>query len=961
MKIKQFAILIVVLITSYTDLYSQTGTIKGTVWDKKLNEALVGVNVYIQGSSTGSATDLNGNYTINNVKPGTYNLVASYISYKTQIIEKVIVKPQQTTIVNITLEEDAIVIKDIVISAVRVSQSEVNVINAIKNSDNVVSGVSGQTISKTMDRDASEVLKRVPGITIMNGRFIMIRGLSERFNSVWLNGAATPSSEVDVKAFSFDLIPSGMIDNILVFKTPSAELPSDFAGGSIQVFTRNVPESNNISVSFSQSYRTNTTFKRFVRHEGGKYDWLGFDDGTRGLPDNFPSAEDFIKMSNSSNITEREKVLEVSKNLNKNWTTHTITAIPDQRFSFGFSRRFNIKKSTLGNITSLNYTNTFTNHEIYRADYQNYDTVLDKSVLYYYNNDTQFTNNIKLGFLHNWSIVIGEGLNIDFRNLFNQISYTRTILRNGYENYGGNYIMANEFRFLSRTIYSGQLAGRYKFRNQLTEFNWVAGYSFSNRNEPDIKRLSFNKITEDPSDPHYEKYALQFFFAASPEKVGRVFIRLKENVYVGSFNLKHNLVFSETFNAELKTGFYLESKDRTFSTRNIGYKVSNLFYFNQELPFLPIEEIFNNKNINDSDGIVLDEKTNASDSYTAKNKLIAGYLNIKIPLREKLNINAGVRIERNIQELHSFRTDNPTIPVNVMLDSINIYPSVNLSYNLNHNRLFRIAYGMTVNRPEFREIAPYLFYDFENKAGIRGNPMIVNTYIHNYDFRYEIYPSPKEMISAGIFYKNFINPIEVYVVPSGSGAEYTFRNTKSAYSYGIELDIKKSLETLSKRSDWLSGFKDFSVIFNGSLIKSMIKFAENELESDRAMQGQSPYILNTGIFYQNDSFNFNVSILYNIIGKRIIYAGDPYSQAPDVYEMPHHNLDLIISKKLGKNLQVKLGVQDLLNQEIVYKQTIHFNKDNNGDGKGDGIVSRDEIRLNYFPGRYFTLSLDLKL
>lgn len=961
MKINQFLFLLLIFLVSIDKVYSQYGIIKGTVWDKKQNEALVGVNVYIQGTSTGSSTDLNGFFSIANVKPGTYNIVASYISYKTQIIEKVVVHPNQTVTLNIQMEEDAILIKDVVITGVRIAQSEVNVINAIKTSDNVVIGLSGQSISKTMDRDASEALKRIPGVTVMSGRFIMIRGLSERFNSVWLNGASTPSSEVDVKAFSFDVIPSGMLDNILIFKTPSAELPSDFAGGSIQVFTKSVPENNGFVVSFSQSFRQNTTFQKFLKHQGGKYDWLGIDDGVRKLPEDFPSPEEFLKLSSSGNKDDKAKIIYFSKELNKNWTTYLITAPPDQRFSFTANKRFNIGKNTLGNITSISYTNSFTAYDIYRADYQDYDTVLDKSVMYYYNNDQQYTNHVKIGILHNWSLIAGERLNIDFRNLFNMISYTRTVDRDGYENYGGNYIHAYEFRFLSRPTFSSQLGGKYTFKTKLSEINWVLGYAFANRNEPDIKRLSFNKVTEDPTDPHYGKYSMQFFFSASPEKVGRLFLSLHENVIIGALNFKHSFVFGENFTPKIKTGIYYEEKDRNFSARNIGYKIANIYHFNQELSFLPVNEIFDNKNINDSDGIILDEKTNASDSYTSFNQLLAGYFLVQIPFGKKINLNFGLRLEKNKQHLSSFKTDNPNIPVFVNIDTFNIYPSVNLSYNFNSKKLIRFAYGITINRPEFREIAPYLYFDFEAKAGIRGNPLLVNTYINNVDLRYEIYPSPKEMVSLGVFYKSFANPIESYVVPSGSGLEYTFRNALRAYSYGVEFDLRRSFESFSDYHGILSKFRNFSIVMNGSVIQSKILFNENELERDRQMQGQSPFIVNTGLFYQNDSVNISISLLYNVIGKRIIYAGDPYTNTPDVYEFPRHAIDLILSKKIGSHYQVKLGIQDLLNQEIIYKQTIQYYKDLNGDNKADEKVSRDEIRLSYFPGRYFTISLEYRL
>ena len=243
------------ILISFLTLNAQTGTLKGIITDKNNKETLPGANVAIVGTTLGASADFDGFYNIENVKPGTYSLTVSFISYNPVTINNVNIESGKTTTLNFQMEEAVISLAEANVVSYKKTNTEVALMNTIKASEMVVSGISGQQISKTQDRDASEVVKRVPGVTIVDNRFVMVRGLSERYNNVWLNNASTPSSEADVKAFSFDVIPSSMLDNLLIFKTPSAELPGDFAGGAIQVFTKNFPDKDFINISYSTAFR----------------------------------------------------------------------------------------------------------------------------------------------------------------------------------------------------------------------------------------------------------------------------------------------------------------------------------------------------------------------------------------------------------------------------------------------------------------------------------------------------------------------------------------------------------------------------------------------------------------------------------------------------------------------------------------------------------------------------------
>lgn len=937
---KLFLLVIFSLLFTVTAYSQQTG-IKGVVADKTSKETLVGATVLIQGTTTGSTTDLDGNYTIAGLAPGNYNLVITYISYKTQIIEKVVVVKDVMLEMNIDLEGNSVALEGVVISANRRTGSEISMISSMKMSNLVVSGISSQQINRSQDRDASEVIRRVPGITIMEDRFVMVRGLNQRYNTVWLNNASTPSSESDVRAFSFDVIPSSMLENIMVFKSPAPDLPADFSGAAIKIFTKNNADKNSFSVGYSTSIRPGATFNEFSNYRMSKYEWLGFDDGSRSLPSDFPD--------HLNDVTDKNEIQRLGQEMNKVWTPELSKAVPDQRFQLGLTRRFLLGKVSVGTINSFNYSYSQDVDEIYRADYQRFDTVNDVSDTNYYFNDVRNKATAKIGVLSNWLFIYGNNQKIEFRNLFNHVGYTQVIDRNGRDNYGGLTIRSRELGFNSRNTYSGQLAGDHNFRSNQTHFNWTLGYSYADRDQPDLKRLS-SSLVEDPDNQYYGQYGVNFSFAATPELSGRVYQHLKENIFNGNFNFDNTFDFG-SFKPEIKAGVYLEKKDRDFTSRSIGYAIASFSQFNWGLPYQPVDVIFADSNINNTTGIKIDETTNKSDSYTASNDLFAAYIAAKLPFTKKLNLYTGVRMEKNRQQMHSFSSDNASEEVNIDIDETNFFPSANLSFNFTEKSLLRLSYGLTINRPEFREIAPFAFYDFEMKKLVRGNPDVENAFINNYDFRYEYYPTPNETFVFGVFYKDFKKPIETIEINSGSGKDYTFQNALGAQNYGMEIEIRKSLESLGKKDNFLRYFKNFMLVANASVIKSEIKIDTSKYfasEAVRPMQGQSPYIVNLGLYYQDNDNGLMVSLLYNVIGKRIVVVG---LDNPDVYEMPRNVLDLMITKNIGEHVQIKGGIQDILNQKVIERQFVEYK------GLRGETLKREQSTLEYNPGSIITLGV----
>ncbi len=536
----------------------------------------------------------------------------------------------------------------------------------------------------------------------------------------------------------------------------------------------------------------------------------------------------------------------------------------------------------------------------------------------------------------------------------NQSGTSRYSFRNGREWYNdGRYIRSEELRYVSRLVYAGQVAGEHTIKNDNTKIDWVLGYAYSNKKEPDTKRYRYLRDQIDTT-----AYLIGFSDQADLSSQSRMWIDLVESTTSGSLNFTKKMVLNR-FIPEVKAGLYYEQKQRSFHARNFGYsKASSASTFGQTT--LPVDQIFTDENINLTDGIKLVEITSLSDSYTASNLQMAGYLSARIPLGSRVNIYSGVRIERNKQTLSSYKQGS-TVKVDVDRDTVNFFPSANITYNFTEKSLLRAAYGMTINRPEFREMAPFYYVDFELNAGIYGAPEIRQSYIHNFDLRYELYPKSGEIFNIGAFYKKFTNPIE-QVILGNSPTQYSFENVKSAYSTGLEAELRKSL-------GFIKGMDGFTLVVNGSVIASKVQFGERSLVRNRPLEGQSPFIVNTGLFYQTRNNDLMISLLYNVIGKRIVAVGRPspnmWEDIPDIYEMPRNVLDLTFSKMIGKRIEIKGGIKDLLNEQVRYVQTIDALVDmdvySNGETTGMKQFDRKQVTKSWYPGRYVSLGITVRL
>lgn len=904
---------------------AQTGSIKGTIKDKISTEAVIGANVSIKGTAQGASTDIDGAFLIGKVAEGTYTLVVTTIGYKPLEIPDVKVEAGKVAVIDAFAEEDVKGLEAVVVTAKRETNTVVSLIKDIKIAEQVVVGISSEQISRTQDRDAAQVVKRIPGVSVIGDRFIMVRGLAERYNAVMLNDILTPSSEVDSRAFSFDAVPSGAINRIMIFKSPSPELPGDFSGGVVKIFTKEASDENFTELGISTGIRGATTFTSQSQYQGGSTDFLGFDNGTRKLPSSFPS---FL------NGTFQQRA-QAANDLPNNWVATPNTVSPDLRLSLNLTRNF----GKFSNFTALSYSNTNQFAKVEFDRFNDFDTRTQKSDPFFRYTDDQFTNNVRIGVLHNWSWKVSDRTRIDFRNLFNQIGMSQTVLREGTRLTEGVDSRGYSFRYESRSIYSGQLTGRHSFgEDDKTVLTWQGGLGYTNRQEPDWRRFRTQRAQNTS-----ERYEVVIPPGPTTFDAARFYSNLNETVLTGAVNIerKAQLGKNDALISKLRAGVYVERKDRKFDARWMSYVGTPTL--DGRILTSPLDQIFSNANVNGTTGFTMSEGTKPNDRYDANMTTTAGYISASIPFTKEFTANVGVRAEYS-QQIMNTRSFGGT-PQNANLQLFQPLPSVNLSYNFSEKSLLRASYGMTLNRPEFRELSPFLFYDFNFDVNYVGNPNLKNATIQNVDLRWEFYPSASEVFNIGVFYKDFTNPIELKSVITGSARTFEFVNAPAARNFGVEIDIRKSLYMFNKNSKYL---QNMFLVANASIIQSRVDFGALATAQDqtRPMMNQSPYLVNAGLFYHSEETNFQWNIMYNVFGPRLFVVGD--IQAQSIYEMPRNVIDISFTKGIGKKFEIKGGIQDLLNAKYRMVQ------DSNLDGKITGV---DEQVLGFRRGAYFTLGI----
>ncbi len=938
MQILRTWLTVVFILLQTAPLYAQnSGTIAGTVTDGKTGQPVIGATVLVFETSKGAATDVDGRFTIAGLAPGAYQLEVSMISYDTQLTEKIVVRQGETTEVTLTLAEATEQVGEVIVSIVRRVNSEAALNVDVRNSLQVVSGVSSQAIARTQDRDAGEVVRRIPGISIIDDKFIIARGLAQRYNNVWINRAAVPSSEADSRAFSFDLIPAGQIENILILKSPAPEVPADFTGGFIRIETKELPDDAAVTFSYSAGINTATHFNGFRYNPGPTGDIFGFGSGPRMWQGGIKGSFDNNDAAFVSRATQ--------SGFRNDWSVPKRSAVPDQRFSTSFGRTWNMNEGKRLALTgAINYS--YSERSIIGMENSRfgiYNKREDKPEYLYKYTDDQYKTDVKLGAMLNIAYIRPRS-NFRFRNIFNQLGQNRYTYRNGWQNISSLYKQEKaEYRYSSRGSYNGQFTGGHDLgRGRL---DWTAGYSYANRHLPD-RRIINRQENDIYGDAHYGQMQID------QNDIQRDFTRLVEHLASAGVDYERTFREGKRFAPKLKTGVYGEYRTRDYLARAFYYRFNPSNLPSDFAYADPVNEILIPENFGAEKLYLYDDSDNRN-SYKADNLTAAAYAGLNLPFG-RLNIYAGLRFEHSDMTLTNYTRSDEWISEQRSYVYDDLFPSVNATYRISERHQLRAAYGRSTNRPEFREVSPSTYYDFDLFSTIMGNPELKSAYVHNADVRYEWYPTNAEQVSISFFYKHFRDPIETTIRDAGGSYTYTYENADRARAYGVELDVRKNLEFI--------GLRDFSLSLNVAWIESRVFFDDESLEHDRPMQGQSPYIVNGGLFYQPEQLGLTIGVLYNRIGKRIVgigrtdlsSGGSIDNDIPDMYEMPRDALDFVVTKRLGKRWEVRLSAKDLIGDDVELCQFPEFTDD------ADKVQQRKEVTKRYAPGRSFSIGVSAK-
>ena len=900
-------------------LFAQgTGKISGKIIDQKTSEPLIGTTVLIQGTSTGASANVEGSYIINGLKPGKYSLIVRYVGYTSKSIDDIEVKAGEVTSLDVALAETASqALSDVVVRS-SFRQESVNALYAIqKNSISISDGISSELIKKSPDRSTSDVLKRVSGATIQDNKFVVVRGLSDRYNTASLDGSPLPSTEPNRKAFSFDIVPANLIDNIIISKTASADMPGDFSGGYVQVLTKDIPDQNFVTFGAGLGYNTQSTFKDFKSGNRTTSDYFAFDN-SRALKSTFPTTLQIVNNQLSSTQS-----IQAINSLNNDFNIYTNKAFLNQNYQFtlGNVQEIGKNKNRFGTTVALTYRNSQNTYPDYIQQYDNYDY---RSQVY------NFSTNV--GALANFAYSFGKS-KITFKNLYNRIFDDKFTYRTG-QNTSTSSSDNKFYAFdpLYKGLFKSTIEGEHQLGAKTSKLKWNLGYSNVMNDQPDQRKVNYK-----------QNLAGQPYFATVAtlgKENARVFSKLNENIYSG--RVDYNLPVKLFKQSNLKVGLNSQYRDRNFNARFLGLTLSPTNPAASGVEFRPLETLFGQDAVNGG-AYRLEELSAPTDTYKAHSFTNAGYAMLDSKLGDKVRVVYGLRVEKFDLELSTAETG--VKQPRVVLNNTDLLPSVNFTYAVTPKANFRASYFRSVARPEFRELAPFSFYDYELLATVQGEPTLQRSIVDNGDIRYEFYPSAGQIFSVSAFYKHFQNAIEPRVDDINSSTTISYFNSRSAYVYGLELEARKTL-------DFVNGgkfFKATTAYANLALTRSSItNTSATAIEATRPLVGQSPYVINAGLQHSEFDNKLSINILYNRLGKRVFYAGG--QRFSSIYEMPRNVIDAQIGYKVFKNKgEFKLSASDILND----KYNFQFELDGKPFVTGPGSTYRA-----YRPGSNYSLSFN---
>ncbi len=913
---------------------AQNGIIRGTVIEDESGFTVIGANVLVQDTDRGTVTDLDGKFSIE-IAPGTYSVQISYIGFQTLTISEVeVVAGDVNVLGEIRLGDDTQQLQEVVVTGKAIRTTEAALMTIKKKAPAMLDGISSARMQLTGDATAVEAAKRVTGVSIEGGKYVYVRGLGDRYSKTTLNGVDIPGLDPDRNTIQMDIFPTNLIDNLVVSKNFTADMPASFTGGLLNIETKDFPEEKIVAASVSLGYNPQMNLTdNFLSYQGGGTDFLGLDDGTRALPDGADQpTSTFPTPLNAAPDEVSDFVQQFSPTLGAERTRSFLNYSAGITLGNQIQLKGRENGPSIGYFFALSYKNDYTYYDdVFYGEYQRFAEA-DRNELRY--------STTQAGELGEQNRLIGALAGIAYKNKLNKYRLTVMRLQNGetragqffIDNDGGavgqsGYLaLADNLEYNQRSLTNVLLNGTHVLGESGWEVDWRLSPTLSTSYDPDIRKTAF---TLTPTDT--------LFSAGAGGNPSRIWRDLSEVNAVGKIDITKNYTFNGA-SAKLKFGARQTYKERDYE---ILFFDLQFFGGSSSFPDLDPNAILTKENIYPEGNAYYQSGNNTPNpnEYNSTVSNTAFYVSNEADLLPSLKTIVGVRAENYVQR-HTGRdqrwaSGDPggnNLDNEKVLDALDFFPSVNLIYALGEEQNLRGGYSRTIARPSFKELSFAQILDpvtnrifngslFEY-SGWNGN--LVETRIDNLDLRWELFMERGQLLSVSGFYKRFDQPIELVRIPEqATSTEFQPRNVGDGELYGIELEFRKTLSFITP------ALSNFSASGNVTVVESQIDMTDTEfnarknfersgetIENTRQMAGQAPYVINAGLTYSNRDNGIEAGLFYNVKGETLQIVGS--GLYPDIYFQPFHSLNFSFNKKLGEaqNTTLDFGVNNILNDEM---------------------------------------------
>jgi outer membrane receptor protein involved in Fe transport len=842
----------------------------------------------------GGLTNADGTFLLE-AGPGLYTLQFRALSYATKRIEGIRLKAGELLPFDTGLTPEAIQQEEVIVEARARQNTESALLNARKRAPSVSDAVSAELVRRSPDKDAAEVLRRVTGLSVSDGKYVFVRGLGERYSSTEVDGVRIASPEQNKRVVPLDLVPANLLDHITVQKTYTADRPGEFGGGDVQVRTRDFPGQRVWSFSVSQGFADGVTFKDRRTYASGRADVLGYGASLRGMPD----AVDNVVIPRATSAT-RPLVAELGKAFSNVWSTTPSRTLPNASYSATYGDELRMFGRSLGVVQSWSLARSFDTQEEVQRFFQGSlsDTLYDYAV-------TRWTESVQLGGLSALSYRLSPRHSLHLRGIYTNSADDEVRIYQGKDHnstdLSGAWQVHRNTRLLyvQRSVLSGVAEGRHELPALLgAGLDWKLGRSSARRQQPDRREITYDR---------------QFYFEGDTahwtlaSRGLREFGDLRDEGWGTTISGSLPYRLGRLGSGKLVIGYDRQVKERkNFYRRFLLYPNRNV---DREAPpeslFAP--EGFDGSNTTAYvEDATLNDPLTGLDNYRADQRVSAGFVSLDVPLGRRARANLGVRLESGFQNVRSYALFEPQVTLaEGMIDERDWLPSANLTWSLTEAVNLRLAASRTVSRPDLNELSPSPFLEYEAGMLIRGSPDLRRAMLDNYDVRIEAFPGLGEVLAVGAFYKRLRDPIEQTIV-GGTPMLLVPRNSGRGRNLGLELEARAGLGRVWRR------LRGLSVNANASFISSEVElpFAVSKLGSEKhPLQGQADYLLNGALSYTTQG-GADGSLLLNATGKRLsTLAVDPL---PDIYHQPFATLDATVNFSLLRAYRVKMAAKNLL-------------------------------------------------